>query len=109
MSTERSTERPLSIPELRGMPPIPRDREQPYSAESYAAQYGITVRGAQDLLERSTSHQQIHRQILAMFQNDPALKRRALMLETTQPLSQEEEHRYRRILAGGLPVKGMEE
>lgn len=79
-----------SIPELRGMAPIPRDRVAPYSAESYAAQYGITVEDAEDILERCETHKQVERMILAMFKADPELKRRALALEETVDLTEEE-------------------
>lgn len=116
--SERSNDRPKTIPEMRGMSMSvdarerERNRERPYSAESYAAQYGITVEDAAEIRERSTNHQQIVRQITAMFTNNSELKRRALMLESgaeTKPLSKEEEERYRRLLKDGVPTKGMDE
>lgn len=69
------------------MPAIAGDRERPFSAESYAAQYGITVEDAAEMLETSqrSSHPQMHRQILAMFMADPDLKHRALMLTDALP------------------------
>lgn len=76
-----SGERPKSIQEWRGIKPPPPDREKKYSAESYAAQYGITVEDAESLREECSSHPEIERRILAMFRSDPALKRRAMMLD----------------------------
>lgn len=79
-----------SIPELRGMNAIPRDRMRPYSANSYAAQYGITTDDAQDMIDGCETHQQVERMILASFLADPDLKRRALMVEGTIELTEEE-------------------
>ncbi len=77
-------ERPRNIPEMRGVSMRPesreaeRDRERPYTAESYAAQYGITIETAREMMERSTSHRQIVRQITTLFTSDPDLRRQAL-------------------------------
>lgn len=72
-------DRPKTIQEIRGMRAPEKDREKPYSAASYAAQYGITIDDAEELLARSNTHEQVHRQIMAMYTNDPELKRRAMM------------------------------
>lgn len=72
----------LSIPELRGMKPIPNERIKPYSAESYSAQYGITLEEAEVLIESHATHREIERRIYAMFVADPALKHRALFIDT---------------------------
>lgn len=107
-------DKPKTIPEMRGMSMRPdarereANRERPYSPESYAAQYGITVEDAREIRERSANHRQIVRQINAMFIADPELKRRALMIEDAKPLTEEEERLYGRMLKDGLPTKGME-
>lgn len=72
------------------MPPAPPDRTRPYSAESYAAQYGITVEWGQELREQHGTHQEIERAILAAFKADSQLKARALMLEEQVVLTEEE-------------------
>ncbi len=90
--------RPKSVPEMRGMPPIDRDRDRPFSPKSYAAQYGITVEDAEDLLAECQSHPQMHRKILALFLSDPDLKRRALMLEETSEMTAEEREGADRLL-----------
>lgn len=79
-----------SIPEIRGMAPTPRDRTTKYSANSYAAQYGITVDDAEEMLERCDTHQQVERMIFASYKADPELKRRALVLDETIVLTEEE-------------------
>jgi hypothetical protein len=90
-------DRPKTVPEIRGMDMSAearereRVRERPYSAASYAAQYGITVEDAEDLRDRYPNHHQIVRAITAMLAADPDLKRRALMLEGTVELTEEEQ------------------
>jgi len=78
------------------MPAIEGNRERPFSAESYAAQYGITVEDAAEMLKTCASHPQMHRQILAMFMADSDLKHRALMLTDMLPVSAEEVADYER-------------
>jgi predicted HNH restriction endonuclease len=90
MTYEQRDDRPRTIPEMRGLPAIDRDRDHPFSAKSYAAQYGITVEDAEDILQRCNSHGQVHRQIVAMFKNDAVLKRRALMLDDERNMTGEE-------------------
>lgn len=100
--------RPKSVPELRGMPTIPRDRERPYSPESYAAQYGIDLEEAEHLVDNSISHPQIHRQIIAMLQSDADLKERALFLsEEDEPTDDEKSQADRLLKRAGLqPIYG---
>ena len=79
-----------TIQGMRGMSPAPADRVQRYSAESYAAQYGITVEDAQEYRDACETHQQVERMILAAFRADPDLKAKALMLEEQVVLTDEE-------------------
>lgn len=79
-----------TIQEMRGMPPAPAERIQRYSAESYAAQYGITVEEAEEYRNQCETHQQVERMILAAFKTDPQLKAKALMLEEQVVLTEEE-------------------
>lgn len=97
-------ERPRSIPELRGMKPIDRkryvgnpDERQPFSPESYAAQYGIPVEDAEDLCKTASNHQDVERGILALYKRDPELKRRALMLDDDMGMSEEDRRVAERI------------
>ncbi len=48
-----------SIPEMLGMPPVPFDREQLYSAPSYQAMYVLTEEEARDILETHTRHSSV--------------------------------------------------
>lgn len=79
-------DRPRNIPEMRGVSMRPesreaeRERDRPYTTESYTAQYGITIETAREIMDRSTTHRQIVRQITTLFSNDPELKRQALFL-----------------------------
>lgn len=68
----------MSIPELRGFSPIPAGRTDKYSAASYAAQYGITVEEADELVGNYGSHPEIHGAILRMYSADPARRQRAI-------------------------------
>ena len=104
------SDRPKTIPELRGMPAVPAERERRYSPESYAAQYGIAVDDARELIARSDSHPQIVRQILSRIAASPELKRRALMLDDASPLTEEEEQFALRALKGkSFGAKRMED
>lgn len=104
-------ERPRSIPEMRGMPPIPRDRERPYTPESYAAQYGITVEDAEELVEAYTNHRAIERAIVRMFKAEPSLKDRALFLSADDKPTDEEKRIADRLLRtlGLEPIYGAKE
>jgi hypothetical protein len=86
-------DRPQTIPERRGMPKIPGAREDSYTAASYAAQFGVTVEDAQDLIDRygRHAHKHIEREIIRMVQADPALKRRAFLLDDGTRATPEEE------------------
>ena len=79
-----------TIQEMRGMKPPDAERTKMYSADSYAAQYGITVEDATEYRERCETHQQVERMILAAFKTDPDLKTKALMLEDQVVLTEEE-------------------
>ena len=98
----------LSIPELRGMSPDRRPNgERPYSPESYAAQYGITVEDATDLIANGKSHGEVKRQIYRMFTNDPELRQKALEPANDElPMSAEEKDRYARLVHRVLKGKG---
>ncbi len=108
---EDSYQPPKTIQEMRGMIPAPADRERPYSAASYAAQYGITVEDAQDLIEAWSTHKQIERQIVAMFRADPELKARALMLDAEDEPSDDAKLIADRLLSrlGMQPLYGGKE
>ena len=89
----------MPIPELRGMPPIPEDRERLYSAASYCAQYGIPLEDAQEIVEACTSHPQAERMILALFKAKADLKKKAMLLDGDgQDLSIEEKRTANRLL-----------
>jgi hypothetical protein len=79
-----SDERTYSIPELRGFDGT-RDaeeresnREQPYSAASYTAQYGLAIQDVEDILERCFTHEQVVREIESDLMNDPELFQAAI-------------------------------
>jgi hypothetical protein len=95
-------QRPLSVPEMRGMRPDDRpDSERPYSAASYAAQYGIGVEEAQDLMSPSANHGEVKRRIYRRFTSEPALRAQALMLDGgAATLTPEEEKLMRRGTSG---------
>lgn len=82
-----------NIPEWRGMIEIPDDRERPYSKESYAAQYGITVEDAREFLEQCETHTQVERMIFALYKSDPELKRRAMLMDEDEREPTDEEKR----------------
>lgn len=84
-------ERPRTITELRGMTPSPTDRTKKYSKESYAAQYGITIEEADDLIGNYSSHPEVERAIFRMYSDNPALRDRAINWH-----KEEEEYRQRR-------------
>jgi hypothetical protein len=75
-----------------------RDSERPYSAASYAAQYGIGVEDAQDLMSPSTNHGEVKRSIYCRLTSEPALQAQALMLDGGAPLTSEEEKLMRRVV-----------
>ena len=106
--TERYDERPRTIPEMRGLTKDERaDPEKPYSKESYAAQYGITVEDAEDLRIRYATHGEVKRAIYAMFSRDEGLRRRALMLDGAKTTSPEEIERLKKELRGLTAMKEM--
>lgn len=91
--------RSFSIPEMRGMKPTPNDRTRKYSAASYAAQYGITVEDAEDLVNRCGDHRAVEQAIHRMLSLDPKLRRQALMLDGEVEMNEEEKARYERLAA----------
>ena len=99
--------RPKSIPELRGMPPVPRERQRSFSAESYTAQYGVTVEDGEDLREKhgKDAHAAIEREIHRMLAADADLKRRALMLDDFETTPEEEMEAMKLMRAWGVGPK----
>lgn len=85
--TTPENERPRTVPEIRGVGrahhTAEREPDKPYSAVSYAAQYGITIEDAEDLVRDhgKFGHAAIERQIHDMLRRDLELRRRALMLD----------------------------
>jgi hypothetical protein len=105
-------ERPRSVPEIRGMKPIPPEREDSYTAGSYAAQFGIYVEDAADLIARhgKHAHKAIEREILLSLARDVEERRRALLqdeaLEPTETEKREAEAFMRKM--GMRPPEGGE-
>lgn len=87
----------FSIPEMRGMKPTPKNRTRKYSAASYAAQYGITVEDAEDLVNRCNDHRAVEQAIHRMLSLDPELRQKALMLDGEVEMNEEEKARYERL------------
>lgn len=87
---------------------MPRDRTKLYSAESYAAQYGITVEDAEGFVETSTTHADVERKIYAYFRAQPIMRQKALMIENVTDLTEEEEQLVKRILSGKQKVNDRE-
>lgn len=80
-----------AVQQIRGMKDAPpRDRVKPYSAESYSAQYGITVEDAEELRETCKTHAEIEKSIFSMYAKDAELKKRCLIAEENVTLTQEE-------------------
>ena len=96
--------RPKTMQEHRGIKTPPTDRTKPYSAASYAAQYGVKVEDAADLLERSGTHQQVERGIFALYKQNPRVKDRALFRAPEPGLT---EAQKRKMEVGGVDVAGM--
>ena len=73
-------ERPRPIPEIRGFTPPSKKRDpaKKYSAASYAAQFGVPLEDAEELVAKFHSHAEVVRAINRLFSADPDLKRRAL-------------------------------
>ena len=71
-------DRPKTLPEQRGhdMQNEREGGEKPYTKESYASQYGITVEEAEELRDRYQTHGEVKRAILHMVLADPARARR---------------------------------
>lgn len=89
---EEVDNRTLSMPETRGMS-MARERassEEPYTAASYAAQYGITVGDAVECgakeeagkpAKSGMTHGQVKRIILGMLARDIELREKAMNIE----------------------------
>jgi len=84
-------ERPKSVPEIRGMKPVPAERDRKYSAASYAAQYGVTVEDAKELVGSFADHTGVRGEIHRMLGEDEALRRRALLLDDPSGVTPGEE------------------
>lgn len=65
-----------TIPEMLGFAAVPFDREKPYTAQSYQAQYVITEEEAADLLARHRTHAEIDRELGLRFAHDLTYRRR---------------------------------
>ncbi len=73
-------DRPRSIPELRGMERDYRPPgEKPYSARSYAAQYGVPLDLAERVVSSCQTHGSAKHAIQSAILKDPDLKDRALL------------------------------
>ncbi len=78
MSEHQERDVARTVPEIRGMSRDNRNSEDdPYSAISYAAQYGITVELAEGFLARASTHGQVVRQINGHFIAYPEERERA--------------------------------
>jgi hypothetical protein len=75
-------ERPRGIPEHRGMPKDERPvDEKPYTADSYAAQYGISVEEAETFIADSgKQHGDVIRRIHRLYQEHPERRREAIQM-----------------------------
>lgn len=69
----------LTIPEMLGMPPAQRDREKPFSVDSYRAQYVLTEEEAVEVRERYSTHTDINESMSRRFANDPEYRKRVLI------------------------------
>jgi hypothetical protein len=83
--------RPTSVPEARGMKPVPPERTRKYSPESYAAQYGVTVEDARELIGAFADHAGVRDEIHRMLGRDEALRRRAFLLDDPSGVTPNEE------------------
>lgn len=74
------SETPKTMPEIRGLTKDTRGPDdRPYSAASYAAQYGITVEDASDFIEAANGkHGQVLTQIFAHYKLRPDVKEQAM-------------------------------
>ena len=100
----------LTVPEIRGIREDRRpDTERPYSAESYAAQYGIGIEDAEDLIAQAepANHGVVKRRIYRRFSLEPELRRKALMVEDKAAiaLTGEEAKRMERTVGTKLRPK----
>ena len=101
------TEQPKTIQGHRGIKPPPEDRTKPYSAESYSAQYGITVEDAKELRETHPTHPEIERAIFSMYRRDPGLRDRAIFRGAGDPsLSEKQRKSFER---SGVDVEAVAE
>lgn len=75
------SDRTRSFVELRGGTADTRpDAGEPYSAASYAAQYGITVDDAEALVEQYGTHGEVKERIFKEYVCDPNFRKEALEL-----------------------------
>jgi hypothetical protein len=107
-------ERPRSVPEIRGMKPIPPEREDSYTAESYAAQFGVYVEDAAELIARhgKHAHKAIEREILLDLARDAEQRRRALLQDErleASPTEQREAEAFMRRMGMKPPERGGDE
>ena len=105
MSAATGEARPKTIQQRRGMTPPPDDRTRPYSAESYAAQYGITVEDGAELREAFGTHGEIERAIFGMYRRSPDLRDRAVFAGEHDPTLTGRQRR--KLELGGMDVEGM--
>lgn len=71
------------IPEIRGMSLEEErgDLEKHYSKASYAAQYGITLEDAEDVIATTSNHGQAKAAITKMLTTNPDMMKKALFLD----------------------------
>lgn len=99
------TELALPIPEKRGFvfQKTERDPAKKYTPASYAAQFGVPLEDAEELVARNATHHDVVRDINRLFSADPNLKARALnpfaeeQERAAKIRAKEEEARARRI------------
>lgn len=105
------SDRPRSIPELRGHAPIPPERTRSYSALSYAALYGITIEEAEEIRKRcgatgpgspDSAHRAIADEIMAIFRADKDRLMEAIGAGPEVEASEEEIERARRLSARSM-------
>jgi hypothetical protein len=69
----------MDVPQIRtGRSSFPRTNDKPYSAVSYAAQYGITVEEGESLIQQYTKHSEIDLEIGIRMARDPEMFQRAV-------------------------------
>lgn len=94
----------FSIPELRGMPRPERSPvDKPYSVASYAAQYGITLELADEMVYRFSTHGEIVSEIKKQLLESEQLMDRALMRgeHSLFPAENGDDEAARKVLEGG--------